>query len=63
MAKQNDWIIATMNNPELDTFDFKNLANMSLDNTQLLSKDAYLNSTEVRNNQLFQDENGNFQNK
>lgn len=60
MAKQNDWIIATMNNPELDTFDFKNLANMSLDNTQLLSKDAYLNSTEVRNNQLFQDENGNF---
>ena len=47
MAKENDWIIATMNNPGLDVGEFQTLANMSLDNTQLLSKDYYLNITEV----------------
>ena len=60
MAKENDWIIATMNNPGLDVGEFQTLANMSLDNTQLLSKDYYLNITEVRNNDLFKNENGEF---
>jgi len=31
--KQNDWIVATLNNPEFDATDFKNIQDMSLDNT------------------------------
>ena len=33
--KENDWIIATMNNPEYDNTDFQ-IVGMNLNNTQLL---------------------------
>lgn len=58
--KQNDWIIASINNPTFTVGDFQNIADMSLDNTQLLSKDEYLKSNFIRNNELFKDNNGKF---
>jgi len=31
--KQNDWIVATLNNPEFSAADFKNIQGLSLNNT------------------------------
>jgi hypothetical protein len=31
--KQNDWIVAALNNPTFTVGDFQNIANMNLDNT------------------------------
>lgn len=61
--KQNDWIVATINNPTYDSQDFQYLAGLTLDNTQLLSKDEYLKSQFIRNNEAFKDKNGNFDEK
>ena len=58
--KQNDWIVATINNPEFTAADFKNIQNLSLDNTQLLSRDEYLKSSFITENKLFQKEDGTF---
>lgn len=30
--KENDWIVATLNNPEFTAADFKNIQGLSLDN-------------------------------
>lgn len=56
--KENDWIIATMNNPEYDNTDFQ-IVGMNLNNTQLLSRQEYLKSDLVK--QHFTDQNGKFQ--
>lgn len=58
--KQNDWIVATLNNPEFTAADFKNIQDLSLDNTQLLSKDEYLKSSFITNNDLFKNDDGTF---
>lgn len=58
--KQNDWIVATLNNPEFTAADFKNIQNLSLDNTQLLSKDKYLESSFITENDVFKNNEGVF---
>ena len=56
----NDWIVASINNPDFTVTDFKDIANMSLNNTQMLRKEDYLKSEFITNNPLFKDENGEF---
>ena len=58
--KQNDWIIANINNPDFTVSDFKNIGGLSLDNTQLLSMDQYLKNDKIINNELFKDSSGQF---
>lgn len=58
--KQNDWLVASLNNPEFTAQDFKDVSGMTLDNTQFMSKDVYKNSPYIRNQKMFQDSNGNF---
>ena len=58
--KQNDWIVATLNNPEFTAADFKNIQGLSLDNTQLLSKDDYLKSSFIKENDAFKKADGTF---
>ena len=58
--KQNDWIVATINNPTFDAGDFQYISDMTLDNTQLLSKDQYLKSRYIRENDLFKNSQGEF---
>lgn len=62
MAK-NDWLVAGLNNPDFTTSDFSNIADMTTDNTQLLSRDEYLKSDYIKNNPAFQDTIGNFSNE
>ena len=61
MAK-NDWIVAGLNNPDFTPYDFSVIADMSLNNTQMLSKDEYLKSDFIKNHELFKNESGNFSN-
>lgn len=56
----NDWIVANINNPDFTVSDFKDLANMSLNNTQMLKKEDYLKSDFIKNNPLFKDNEGEF---
>lgn len=56
----NDWIVANINNPNFDISDFKNIADMTYDNTQLLPASVYLNNQKIRDNELFKDQDGNF---
>ena len=58
--KQNDWIVANLNNPDFNATDFKNILDFSLDNTQLLSREEYLKSPIITENPVFKDDNGNF---
>jgi len=58
--KQNDWIVATLNNPEFTAADFKNIQGLSLDNTQLLSKEDYLKSSFITDNAAFKNDDGTF---
>lgn len=58
--KQNDWIVATINNPTYDSQDFQYISGLTLDNTQLLPKEAYLKSSFIRENEAFKDKDGNF---
>ena len=52
--KQNDWLVATLNNPTFEVGDFQHILDMNLDNTQMLSKDQYLKSRYIRENPIFQ---------
>ena len=61
--KQNDWIVASINNPTYDAQDFQYIAGMTLDNTQLLPKSEYTKSQFIRGNEAFKDEYGNFSEK
>ena len=58
--KQNDWLVASLNNPDFTPQDFKDISGMSLDNTQFLSKEAYKQKPYIRNQQMFKDKEGNF---
>ena len=58
--KQNDWIVANLNNPTFDVQDFKYISEMSLDNTQLLPKEAYLKSNFIREHKIFKNQKGEF---
>lgn len=58
--KQNDWLVASLNNPDFTPQDFKDISGMSLDNTQFLSKEAYKQKPYIRNQQIFKDKEGNF---
>ena len=51
--KQNDWLVATLNNPTFEVGDFQHILDMNLDNTQMLSKDQYLKSRYIRENPIF----------
>ena len=50
MAKQNDWIVANLNNPDFSSQDFMEVGGMNVDNTQLLDRDFY------RNNKFIQEQ-------
>lgn len=54
----NDWIIANINNPDFTVSDFKNLADMTTENTQLLKYNEYLQNSLVQ--ETFKDTEGNF---
>ena len=58
--KKNDFIVASINNPEFTVADFKDISEMNLGNTQMLSEEEYLKSKFIKENPLFQDSNGNF---
>lgn len=59
----NDWLVANINNPDFTVSDFKNIADMSIDNTQFLKKDQYLKSDFIKNNPAFKGNDGNFNQK
>lgn len=56
----NDWIVANINNPDFDTWDFVNIADMNLENTQLLNKEEYLKSNFILEHPMFKDQDGKF---
>ena len=58
--KQNDWIVASLNNPDFSVQDFKNVG-MNLDNTQILPMENYLNSSFITENPMFKNDSGEFQ--
>ena len=58
--KQNDWIVANINNPEFTESDFKNIQGLTLDNTQLLPFESYLNSKFITENDKFKGNDGLF---
>lgn len=58
--KQNDWIVANINNPNFSESDFKNIQGLSLDNTQLLPMSSYLDSKFITENDLFKNDDGTF---
>ena len=57
---QNDWMVANLANPDFDVDDMVSIGGISTDNTQFLSKNEYLKSSFIRDNDLFKDEDGNF---
>lgn len=59
----NDWLVANINNPDFTVSDFKNIADMSIDNTQFLNKDQYLKSDFIKNNPAFKGNDGSFDQK
>lgn len=59
MAK-NDWIVAGLNNPEFTPYDFSTIAELNLNNTQMLSADEYIKSSFIQNHDMFKDDSGNF---
>lgn len=58
--KQNDWMVATTNNPTYDSQDFQYLSDLNLSNTQFLSRQEYLNSPFIQNNDAFRNDRGEF---
>lgn len=59
MAK-NDWIVASLNNPQFAPEDMEDVLGLSIDNTQLLSKDEYERSPYIQNHEAFKNEDGSF---
>lgn len=59
----NDWLVANLNNPDFSISDFKDIADMSIDNTQFLKKDQYLKSDFIKNNPAFKGNDGQFSQK
>lgn len=61
--KQNDWIVANINNPNFSITDFKEISGLDLNNTQFLDKDEYKKSKFITENPLFQNQDGQFNEK
>lgn len=58
--KKNDYIIASINNPDFTAEDFRNVAGYSLKDTQMLKEEDYLSNDFIKSNPLFQDSTGTF---
>lgn len=58
MEKQNDWIVANINNPNFTNEDYRDVLGMSVDNTQLQTSDYYKKSQFITNNPAFQKSDG-----
>ena len=58
--KQNDWLVAKLNNPTFDTQDFQYISGMNMDNTQFLPESEYTKSSFITQNEAFKDKEGNF---
>jgi len=59
MAK-NDWIVASLNNPNFTPEDMEDVLGLSVDNTQMLSMDDYERSPYIKNHEAFKNEDGSF---
>lgn len=57
--KQNDWIVASINNPNFSVQDFRDIG-LDLDNTQLLPMQEYLKSNFITQNDAFKNDQGAF---
>ena len=57
--KENDWIVAGINNPDYKTVDFKDIG-LNMENTQVLPIDQYLKSSYIKDNPNFQNDQGTF---
>jgi hypothetical protein len=49
----NDWIVANLNNSDFSVSDFHDVADMNVNNTQMLPREKYLKSPFIQNNPLF----------
>ena len=58
--KQNDFVVASINNPSYDSQDFRYISDLTLDNTQLLPEEEYLKSNFIISNEAFKGNDGNF---
>lgn len=56
----NDWIVANLNNSDFSVSDFHDIADMNVNNTQMLPREKYLKSPFIQNNPAFQTEDGKF---
>lgn len=54
----HDWILETLENPNLDIFELTTLGDLDTENTQFLEKNRYLQSKFIQ--EKFRDEQGNF---
>ena len=45
----NDWIVANINNSDFTVSDFHDIADMDINNTQMLSRESYLKSDYIKN--------------
>lgn len=59
MNDKQDWIIANINNPGFSAGDFKSIG-LTTSDMQLRPIDDYLKSSQITENPLFKDDNGNF---
>ena len=57
--KKNDWIVASVNNPDFTPEDFRDIG-MNLDNTQILPMEQYISSQFITENKMFQNDQGEF---
>lgn len=57
--KENDFIVAGINNPDYN-YNMLKASGLNTTNTQLLSKEDYLQSDFIKNNELFKDSSGEF---
>lgn len=61
--KENDYILANILNPGFSNQDFKDILGMNMENTQILPYSSYTSSPFITQNELFQDNSGNFSEK
>ena len=59
MEKQNDYFLNLLGNPTFSPLDF-NSVGLSVDNTSIQDKSVYLNSNKIKDEPIFKDKNGNF---
>ena len=63
MAQTNDWIVATLNNPNFNPADMQDILGLNVNNTQILSRDKYLESSYIKNHEAFKNDDGSFSNQ